>query len=260
MKSTLLLSLLALFLISCSEPDQSHDDATPDATGEEVESATGTDEDGAADAETVEPAEEIDISKLPPIDIPDGYVLLKQADGDLDGEPGPERVMVFDTARDGGMKAKREIRVYRATESGWEVWHAGEAPVLNEYGGGVFGDPFMDLTIERRAIVIEHFGGSRMKWGFTHRYRFQDGAFRLIGATHENHTPCYEFDKTDHNLSTGKVIFTAGPDECEDVEPIGAGDIVVADTTFTRKVNPLPVMDGYDPWTDHAKVPDHLKK
>ena len=259
MKSTLLLSLLALFMISCSEPEQSHDDTASDATGEEVEGAATTDEDPGWEPDTVQSAEEIDISKLPPIDVPDGYVLLKQAEGDLDGESVPERVLVFDTDRDGEMGSEREIRVYLATESEWILWHSSSGAVLGSDAGGVFGDPFQDITIERRAIVIEHFGGSRDKWGFTHRYRFQDGAFRLIGVTHENHTPCYEFDKTDHNLSTGKVIYTAGRDECEDVEPIGLDDIVEVDTTFTRKVSPLPVMDGSDPWTDLAKVPDHLK-
>ena len=80
--------------------------------------------------------------------------------------------------------------------------------VLDNTEGGVLGDPFQELRIERGAVVIEHYGGSRNRWGITTRFRYQNGRWMLIGRTDEETDNTYPdfLDKVDHNLSTGLVI------------------------------------------------------
>ena len=79
--------------------------------------------------------------------------------------------------------------------------------VLDGDEGGVFGDPFNSLLVERGAVVISHYGGSRDRWSYTHRYRYQNGQWMLIGLTigSTDTLDLEHFDEQDINLSTGLV-------------------------------------------------------
>lgn len=82
-----------------------------------------------------------------------------------------------------------------------------DAAVLDGNEGGVFGDPFAGLAVERGAVVISHYGGSRDRWSFVHRYRYQNGQWRLIGLTigSTDTLDLEHFEEQDINLSTGLV-------------------------------------------------------
>lgn len=77
--------------------------------------------------------------------------------------------------------------------------------VLDGDEGGAFGDPFESLSIEHGAVVIMHYGGSRDRWGYTHRYRYQGGQWMLIGLSFGNtdSLDLEHFDNHDINLMTG---------------------------------------------------------
>ena len=82
-----------------------------------------------------------------------------------------------------------------------------DAAVLDGDQGGVFGDPFESFSIERGALVIVHYGGSRDRWGYTHRYRYQGAQWMLIGLSFSNTDSINleHFDNHDINLLTGAV-------------------------------------------------------
>jgi len=79
--------------------------------------------------------------------------------------------------------------------------------VLDGDEGGAFGDPFESLSVEKGAVVIMHYGGSRDRWGYTHRYRYKDGQWMLIGLSFGNTDTLNleHFDNHDINLVTGAV-------------------------------------------------------
>jgi hypothetical protein len=79
--------------------------------------------------------------------------------------------------------------------------------VLDGDEGGAFGDPFESLALEKGAVVIIHYGGSRDRWGYTHRYRYQSGQWMLIGLSFgsTDSLNLEHFDKHDINLMTGAV-------------------------------------------------------
>src|SRR5262245_2057400 len=79
---------------------------------------------------------------------------------------------------------------------------------LDEDEGGVMGDPFQELKIEKGVVIIIHYGGSSWRWGVTERYRWQQNRWMLIGATYESFhatEPDGASSVTDTNLSTGFV-------------------------------------------------------
>ena len=79
--------------------------------------------------------------------------------------------------------------------------------ILDKDMGGAFGDPFESIKVERGSIVIRHYGGSRERWAYTHRFRYQDSGCYLIGETKETmDTMSKQSDKIDKNLLTGNVV------------------------------------------------------
>lgn len=79
--------------------------------------------------------------------------------------------------------------------------------VLDADEGGVFGDPFESLTVERGQIVLMHYGGSRDRWGYTHRYKYLNGHWMLIGLDFGNtdSLDLEHYDNHDIDLITGLV-------------------------------------------------------
>lgn len=79
--------------------------------------------------------------------------------------------------------------------------------ILPSDSGGVWGDPFDSLQIERGTIVVSDYGGSNWRWYNKYRFRFQDNDWYLIGATMgEYYTGTQTPDtgnEEDYNLLTG---------------------------------------------------------
>ncbi|SHO45073.1 hypothetical protein [Anaerocolumna xylanovorans] len=75
--------------------------------------------------------------------------------------------------------------------------------------GGVFGDPFAGMEYSRGSIVVSLYGGSSWRWGYTHRFRFQNKGWYLIGETDETYNiNTGESETIDTNCLTGKQIIT----------------------------------------------------
>lgn len=177
------------------------------------------------------------------IAVPEGYTRLADVRGNLDKEEGDERVIVYDTPREAEMGTEREIRIYKQAYDGfWSLIHKSTRAVLSSTHGGMMGDPFEELRIERRCIVIEQFGGSREKWNYTHRYRYQNQQWELIGASIRYGAPCDYWDEFDYNLSTGNIHVKKQVEDCDDESK---GSLV--EYTATHKLDQLPIMDTIYP-------------
>lgn len=241
-----LLLALSLTIAACGSEEgaEAEAEATAEAETPAIDEDDGTDEEPDTD-EGEEAESTIDIAALDPVVTPDGMRRLKSADGDLDKDGTPERVVVFETDKQTDMGLERELRIYRATESGWDLWHSSVGAVMPSDHGGAMGEPFHGLSVERGAIVIRHLGGSRAKWEYIHRYRFQNGAFHLIGTTSEAWNDCDTRHELDYNLMTGNADVKYSHTECD-----AAGnetDTPMIEERIARKLDRLPKMDGFEP-------------
>ncbi|SFE20447.1 hypothetical protein SAMN04487969_101628 [Paenibacillus algorifonticola] len=85
-----------------------------------------------------------------------------------------------------------------------------EQAVMRANEGGIYGDPFESLTIEKGVLVLRHFGGSNSRWYNTYRFRYQDNDWYLIGATTGSYFTGNELmdnaDEDDYNLLTGEFV------------------------------------------------------
>jgi hypothetical protein len=129
-----------------------------------------------------------------------------------------------------------------------------DSAVLDGDEGGVFGDPFDDLSIDKGIVVISHYGGSRDRWGFTHRYRFQNGRWALIGLRrgHTDTLDLEHYDDQDINLSTGLVNASEkGAYEGEPKKPETSGSYFELEVA---PVDAMPQIDGRvsnDEWSGY---------
>ncbi len=149
------------------------------------------------------------------VSAPKGYTELASATGDLFGDQEDELVVVYDNGNETDFGTERVLIVYEKTGADWQKKHQAIGGVLPSEQGGMLGDPFNGVRIDKQAIVIEHSGGSRERWEYTHRFRFQNEQFALIGATVQAGTPCASFTKLDYNLSTGEYSYQKINEACD---------------------------------------------
>jgi hypothetical protein len=150
--------------------------------------------------------------------IPAGYEVLQQVTGDLDKDSIAEKVVVYNTPEtnpetDGII---REIIIYKKTNEGWKTWQHSKNAILDSRSGGMLGDPFEEIRLEKGILVISHAGGSSWKWGHEDKYRFQNKRFELIGYSSLYGKPCEYWTDVDYNISTGKIIVKKAYEQCDD--------------------------------------------
>lgn len=175
------------------------------------------------------------------IQTPLSFKFLTETEGDLDKDGISEKVIVYDTETEVDFGTERQIYIYKKKNDKWYLWKKSVGAILPSLHGGMMGDPFEGISIERNCIVIKHFGGSRQKWHYTHRFRYQNGGFQLIGATVNFGSPCDYFFNFDYNLSNGKINYEKETEDCE-IE-----SSIIKKENLIIKLKTLPLMDGFYP-------------
>ncbi|WP_336758162.1 hypothetical protein [Aeromonas hydrophila] len=178
--------------------------------------------------------------------------VIGEAMGDLDKDGIDEKVIVLDTGLDGEIGTQRTLLIYKKKQDKWVLWHSSQGPILDSTHGGMMGDPFISVDIQRGAIVIDHFGGSRHKWSYIHRYRFNNKSWYLIGATINYGAPCEGFFEFDFNVTTGKATYKTYQDGCdnEDISPNFKTEQRDISIPVTKPIE----MDGFYPGSNKLDI------
>jgi hypothetical protein len=157
-----------------------------------------------------------EVASTPAAFVPKGWEIHSETlkEVDLNGDGRPDAAFVISTGKndlnaEGELQFVKPVLVLALRGSDGKLHRSivNDGAVLDGNEGGVFGDPFDSLRVERGAVVISHYGGSRDRWSYTHRYRYQNGQWMLIGLTTANTDTLdlEHFDEQDVNLSTGLV-------------------------------------------------------
>lgn len=190
--------------------------------------------------------------------------VLAESYGDLDGDGLPEKVVVLDSGMtgDSGLGSGRDLLIYKMNRHEiWHLWHTSRGPVLDSHTGGGADESFSSITINRGTIIIKHSGGSRGKWSYTNRYRYQDNDWYLIGLTVYQGVMCDEFMKFDYNLLTGQAIYEQGIE----FDKKNCDDASIPKQKPLRKIISLPVqllpkMDGFSLGSNRVKLTDSINR
>lgn len=149
--------------------------------------------------------------------IPKGYDTLATASGDLNKDKLADLVLVLrpdaEDATDGDAEAPDRILLILFRDAdGYRLTGRSDKVIMCKECGGIFGDPFAGIVIAKGVLVIDHYGGSNWRWSYTHRFRYQQGDFYLVGQTSNSYwnvAMCEKLDDfagrkyKDENLITG---------------------------------------------------------
>jgi hypothetical protein len=143
--------------------------------------------------------------------IPSGWTIFQEASGDLNKDSLVDVAIVIENATpdEDGEKARALLILLKNNKTDDTFHQACRADqvILGSQSGGTLGDPFASMEIKRNVLRIDFYGGSREKWGTTHRYWFKGGAFYVIGATYTIETDAVT-ETYDYNLYIGNIIVT----------------------------------------------------
>jgi hypothetical protein len=193
-------------------------------------------------------------AKIADIAIPAGFKKLMEAKGDLDKDGIAELVVVFDTPKKVELGTERQLWIYKQNGLVWKLWHKCIGPVLSSEHGGMMGDPFVSVEIKHGCIEIYHFGGDADKWQYTHRYRYQNNNWYLIGAKIIFGRLCLQLSNYDYNLSTGKIEVIINTQKCDDNNEKVLSSKDEHFTLIRKPAKPI-LMDGIDIGENEVKLP-----
>lgn len=180
---------------------------------------------------------------------PKYWELREIAYGNLDEDDQDEAVAVYKMPSVDHEDAKQVLAIFKKENGKWKITHQTSSTLLSSQSGGMMGNPFNGISISKKSIVIKHFGGSRDKWEYVHRYRFQNNDWYLIGASARFGAPCDYWVSFDYNLSTGDATYNKKTEQCENQKN------ETADSQKTNKKIPLPKMDEFIPGDNSFKFP-----
>ncbi|MGV8983465.1 hypothetical protein [Clostridium sp.] len=158
--------------------------------------------------------------------IPKGYNILERVkgkptkvEGDLNNDGINDVAIVIEgTTKIEGEAAPRSLMILLGNkEKSYSTSVIAEKAVLLSNEGGVWGDPFENIAIDRGSILLSFYGGSNDRWFSSYRFRFQNNGWFLIGATHGSYytakTTKDNADTEDYNLLTGDYEFKKANDK-----------------------------------------------
>ena len=160
-----------------------------------------------------EPKKKQDLNSL----VPEGWGILNKdepiiAEGDLNKDGIKDLALIIEQ-----LESKTDEAPFRSLliafgvgEDTYNLSIIADNVILKADEGGVWGDPFESLFIDRGSVVISNYGGSNWRWYNKYRFRFQDNEWFLIGATMREYftgnATQEEANEQDYNLLTGDYI------------------------------------------------------
>jgi hypothetical protein len=183
--------------------------------------------------------------------VPSGYDTLAIARGDLNNDKLEDLALVLRSVKEVEKDADPNVEppgrilviLFKSPE-GYKTAAKSDSVILCAGCGGIFGDPFADISINRNVITINHYGGSAWRWELTHRFRYQQNDFYLIGETNYSYWNVKMCDKLkdfagtnlkDVNYLTGQFEEKEITEECK----------LKVNKKGKRKVEPLKKLSDF---------------
>jgi len=93
--------------------------------------------------------------------IPEGYIVMDQADGDLNGDGLIDKIVILRLKHEITEEEKRPVLLLiRRKDHSYRKAAENDNTILSLSDGGIHGDPYHGITIKKGYISFEHFGGS----------------------------------------------------------------------------------------------------
>ena len=173
--------------------------------------------------------------------IPQSWKALEAATGDLNKDSIDDVAVVIEKIVEEGDEAPRALlALFQKKDKTYELACRADKAIMP--GQGSSSDYFTGISVNKNVIRIDHFNAQgRGKWETVHRFRYQNGDFYMIGATHKGSDgvtgSTYNYD---FNLSSGKMI----------IQVNGMKDVKKnKNETRVLKLPSLPKLSAFEPFS-----------
>lgn len=209
-----LLLLLSIFLSSgACKNSNSNDSSIPEKEFVEINTKEPTVDEVKIEIEQKPTKTKDNINSL----IPTGWgILIKDdpviAEGDLNKDGIMDVATIIEQLDSGTDETPQRalLIAFGTMENSFLLSIIADKVILKADEGGIWGDPFESLSIERGSVVVSEYGGSNWRWYNKFRFRYQDNDWYLIGATmgeyFAGNATQEEASEEDYNLLTGDFI------------------------------------------------------
>jgi hypothetical protein len=147
--------------------------------------------------------------------IPKDFTILDSASGDINKDGKKDLVVILKNNSEevNGDTTRPLLLLLGSEKEEYKLAERNDSIVLCKSCGGVFGDPYVGITVKNNFFSIEHYGGSSWRWTriITFKYDIKIKQFVLhrdAGISYHNSEP----DKTTQNIHNkndfGKLLFS----------------------------------------------------
>ncbi|MBX3075248.1 hypothetical protein KF913_15070 [Candidatus Obscuribacterales bacterium] len=133
------------------------------------------------------------------------WVVDSEAVGDLNKDGRPDVAMILSIDAQGGMSAAHR-KLIVALKRGNTFEKVLESDKTTMLGFGPSGG-LPQVEIKKGVLIVHHYGGSRERYEYWHKYQIRDGRFVLIGFTAASNDALdpSSHQKVDVNTMTGEI-------------------------------------------------------
>jgi hypothetical protein len=147
--------------------------------------------------------------------IPENFSILDSASGDINKDGKKDWVVILRTNyEEVNIDTARPLLLLLGEERGeYKLAGRNDSIVLCKGCGGVFGDPYVGITVKNNFFSIEHYGGSGWRWTRIITFKYDTKIKQVIlhrdaGISYHNSEP----DKTSQHVYNkedfGKLLFS----------------------------------------------------
>jgi len=171
--------------------------------------------------------------------------VIYQTNGDLDKDGIDETVYICDIpASKDRLAITRQLLIAKNVKGKPQLWYKTIIDHIENIN--MPRNKTIDsMYITRNCIVLkqEKFLGGRYGEEYTHRFRFQNGNWYLIGSRLKSIRNCYGADICEINFSTGVINIDFVPDGGCDDEP-QADSVIATHKSFKHRFKNLPLLSN----------------
>lgn len=192
--------------------------------------------------------------------IPKTWFILDSAKSDFNADKLLDIVLVIANEKENGQdnfefECNRAILILQKTKEGYILSSFTKEGVLCKQCGGVFGDPYAGISLEKNVLKMNHYGGSNWRWTQDYTFRFQQNEWQLIGISNDSFFVGSDCDGegvgdagrnlVEVNFSTSKIhIIKTKDTECKPYK----------DEWLTCKKKPLISLSQFDVSEDYMPI------
>ena len=173
-KNILLIASLSIFTVACSQ--KTEEKIVDSSTLEKKSDSTSAEDDNAG----YEVNAEVTSAKNWDLLIPDGFVLLDKASGDINNDGIEDMILAVKSQQEKdeeliGEEApeRKLILLLKDSEGNYSVAAENSNAILRKnMGGAGSDDPYQSITTKPGQFSITHMGGSTERWTYRHTFAY----------------------------------------------------------------------------------------